>query len=68
MKNGKGERIGGELEGSRLQCKMRQTRQNSLFFPNEKERTLCKKKRRGEKEGGGGERGGGVFDLFSKVL
>ena len=27
------------------------TRQNSFFFPNEKERTLCKKKRGGMKEG-----------------
>ena len=37
------------------------TRQNSFFFPNEKERKLCKKKRRrGEREEGrkrGGKRG-----------
>ena len=42
------------------------TRQHSLFFPNEKERTLCKKKRevrkRGEGEGGGVEEE--VFDFF----
>ena len=60
--------IGCELEGSRLQFTARcdKTRQNSFFFPNEKERTLCKKKRRGEKEGRLREEE--VFDLFSKVL
>ena len=63
MRNGKGERVGGEQEGSRLQCKMQQDKAKFfLFFPNEKERKLCKKKRRrGERwEGdGGGGRGRG---------
>ena len=61
MKNGKGERIGGELEGSRPQFTGRcdKTRQNSFFFPNEEERKLCKKKRR-RGEGGGGS------DLFQR--
>ena len=31
------------------------TRQNSFFFPNEKERKLCKKKRRRGERGEGGE-------------
>ena len=45
------------------------TRQNSFFFPNEKERKFARKRGGGEKEMGGGmgwrEM---VFDLFSKVL
>ena len=36
------------------------TRQNSFFFPNEKEKEVCKKKRRGERDGGGGLEGDGV--------
>ena len=31
------------------------TRQNSFFFPYEKERKLCNKKEEGRKWGGGGE-------------
>ena len=38
------------------------TRQNSLFFPNEKERKLCKKKKKRGERGEGGE----VFDLFQR--
>ena len=64
MKNGKGERIGDELDGSRLQFTARcnKTRQNYFFFPNEKERKLCKKRRRGERGGRRGE----VFDLIQR--
>ena len=46
------------------------TRQNSFFFPNEKERKFARTRGGGEKEMGVG--GGGwremMFDLFSKVL
>ena len=48
--------VSGEMASSRLQFTARcdKTRQNSFFFPNEKERKLCKKKRRVEKERGRG--------------
>ena len=46
--------------GADANARCDKTRQNSFFFPHEKERKLCKKKRRGERgEGGGGGRGGG---------
>ena len=42
------------------------TRQNSFFFPNEKERKLCKKnRRRGER--GGGE-GGKCLTFFKGII
>ena len=47
------------------------TRQNSFFFPNEKERKFARKRGGGEKEMGSRVGGGWremVFDLFSKVL
>ena len=71
-KNKGGEKIGrergwGELEGSRLHARCDKTRQNSFFFPNEKERKLCQKKRRGERGEGGRGRGESVWP-FSKVL
>ena len=49
-----GEWIGGEWTGVDSHARCDKTRQNSFFFPNEKERKLCKKKRgRGEGEMGG---------------
>ena len=56
--------------GSNARCD--KTRQNSVFFLNEKERKLCKKKRRrGERGEGEGEREGEeggekVFELFQR--
>ena len=45
------------------------TRQNSFFFPNEKERKFARKRGGGEKEMGGlGAWREMAFDLFSKVL
>ena len=44
------------------------TRQNSSFFPNEKESKFARKREGGEKEMGGGGKREKVFDLFSKVL
>ena len=42
------------------------TRQNSFFFPNEKERKLCKKKRRRGKRGEGELGRGEAFALFQR--
>ena len=55
MKNGKGERIVGELEGSRLQSKMRQGKVLSFFLIKRNE-SCARKRGGGEKEGRG--RGG----------
>ena len=69
MKNGKGERIGSELEGSTLQCKIcDMTRQNSFFLPNEKERKLCKKKRRRGERGGGSGGGLECLTFFKGII
>ena len=46
-----GEWIGDELDGSN--ARYDKTRQNSFFFPNEKERKFAKKRGGGEKQMGG---------------
>ena len=62
VKNGKGERIGGELEGSILQCKMRQDKAKLFLFSYWKgKKVVQEKEEEGRKRGGGG-----VFDPFQR--
>ena len=54
VRNGKGERVGGEQEGSRLQCKMQQDKAKFFLFILMKRKESCARKRGGgEKEGRG---------------
>ena len=72
VKNGKGERIGDELDpwkGVDSNARCDKTRQNCFFFPNEKERKLCKKKRRrGERDERGGGGGGKCLTFFKGII
>ena len=57
MKKWEGREDGVNWRGVDSNARCDKTRQNSFFFPNEKERKLCRKKRRRGERGEGGKCG-----------
>ena len=67
MKNGKGERIGGQLEYTPMQNATRQGKILSFFLLKRKESCCKKKRRRGERREGEGE-GGKCLTFFKGII
>ena len=66
VKNEKGERIGGQLEGSILHCKMRQDKAKFFLFSYWKGKKVVARKRGGEKDGRGKGKGGECLTFFQR--